>query len=116
MFLIDPGLMPVAHETLIPASLIVSRHGFEKNNGTENELFVHSPRRPILTGRDSLVVKVTASWLACHEFQHGTPEGPPCRSACCVEVKRGRCQLRCRPRHLTMVQNYEARRLNPSSN
>ncbi|GFY40124.1 hypothetical protein TNIN_155721 [Trichonephila inaurata madagascariensis] len=49
IFLIDPGLMPVAHETLIPASLIVSRHVFEKNAGTEKKLFVHLPRRPIMT-------------------------------------------------------------------
>ncbi|GFY35563.1 uncharacterized protein TNCV_196631 [Trichonephila clavipes] len=33
---------------------------------------------------------------------------------CGVVVRRGRCQLRCRPRHLTMVQNYEARRQKPS--
>ncbi|GFU91451.1 uncharacterized protein TNCV_2542191 [Trichonephila clavipes] len=29
---------------------------------------------------------------------------------CGVVVKRGRCQLRCRPRHLTTVQNYEVNR------
>ncbi|GFT33995.1 uncharacterized protein TNCV_4384491 [Trichonephila clavipes] len=29
-------------------------------------------------------------------------------------VRRGRCQLRCRPRHLTMVQNYVIRRQKPS--
>ncbi|GFY17161.1 uncharacterized protein TNCV_1089371 [Trichonephila clavipes] len=29
---------------------------------------------------------------------------------CGVVVKRGGCQLRCRPRHLTMVQNYVVRR------
>ncbi|GFV35743.1 uncharacterized protein TNCV_1261931 [Trichonephila clavipes] len=29
---------------------------------------------------------------------------------CGVVVRRGRCQLRCRPRHLTMVQNYVVRR------
>ncbi|GFU99866.1 uncharacterized protein TNCV_1257151 [Trichonephila clavipes] len=27
--------------------------------------------------------------------------------SCDVVVRRGGCQLRCRPRHLTMVQNYE---------
>ncbi|GFY27520.1 uncharacterized protein TNCV_2071401 [Trichonephila clavipes] len=33
---------------------------------------------------------------------------------CGVVVRRGRgCQLRCRPRHLTMVQNYVVRRQNP---
>ncbi|GFV06184.1 uncharacterized protein TNCV_1950351 [Trichonephila clavipes] len=31
-----------------------------------------------------------------------------------VVVRRGGCQLRCRPRHLTMVQNYVVRRQKPS--
>ncbi|GFS96099.1 uncharacterized protein TNCV_3309171 [Trichonephila clavipes] len=29
-------------------------------------------------------------------------------------VRKGGCQLRCRPRHLTMVQNYVVRRQKPS--
>ncbi|GFX25398.1 uncharacterized protein TNCV_1423831 [Trichonephila clavipes] len=33
---------------------------------------------------------------------------------CGVVVRRGGCQLRCRPRYLTMVQNYEVRRQKPS--
>ncbi|GFX89218.1 MFS-type transporter SLC18B1 [Trichonephila clavipes] len=32
---------------------------------------------------------------------------------CGVVVRRGGCQLRCRPRHLTMVQNYVVRRQKP---
>ncbi|GFU31737.1 hypothetical protein TNCV_1176141 [Trichonephila clavipes] len=32
---------------------------------------------------------------------------------CGVVVRRGGCQFRCRPRHLTMVQNYVVRRQNP---
>ncbi|GFU09365.1 uncharacterized protein TNCV_143501 [Trichonephila clavipes] len=32
----------------------------------------------------------------------------------CGVVRRGGCQLRCRPRHLTMVQNYVVRRQKPS--
>ncbi|GFY32469.1 uncharacterized protein TNCV_3559771 [Trichonephila clavipes] len=31
-----------------------------------------------------------------------------------VAIRRGVCQLRCRPRHLTMVQNYVVRREKPS--
>ncbi|GFW56769.1 uncharacterized protein TNCV_4068491 [Trichonephila clavipes] len=34
---------------------------------------------------------------------------------CGVVVRRGWCQLRCRPRHLTMVQNYVVRLQKPSS-
>ncbi|GFX52103.1 uncharacterized protein TNCV_4654321 [Trichonephila clavipes] len=33
---------------------------------------------------------------------------------CGVVVRRGGCQLRCRPRHLTMVQNYVVHRQKPS--
>ncbi|GFV12050.1 transposable element Tc1 transposase [Trichonephila clavipes] len=33
---------------------------------------------------------------------------------CGVVVRRGGCHLRCRPRHLTMVQNYVVRRQKPS--
>ncbi|GFT30863.1 uncharacterized protein TNCV_1682521 [Trichonephila clavipes] len=33
---------------------------------------------------------------------------------CGVVVRRGGCQLKCRPRHLTMVQNYVVRRQKPS--
>ncbi|GFX59634.1 uncharacterized protein TNCV_3753991 [Trichonephila clavipes] len=33
---------------------------------------------------------------------------------CDVVVRRGGCQLRCRPRHWTMVQNYVVRRQKPS--
>ncbi|GFV81365.1 uncharacterized protein TNCV_4773911 [Trichonephila clavipes] len=33
---------------------------------------------------------------------------------CGVVVRRGRCQLRCLPRHLTMVQNDVVRRQKPS--
>ncbi|GFU13432.1 uncharacterized protein TNCV_937451 [Trichonephila clavipes] len=33
---------------------------------------------------------------------------------CGVVVRRGGCQLRCRPRHLTMVQNYVVRLQKPS--
>ncbi|GFV78815.1 uncharacterized protein TNCV_4079151 [Trichonephila clavipes] len=33
---------------------------------------------------------------------------------CCVVVRRGECLLRCRSRHLTMVQNYVVVRQKPS--
>ncbi|GFU12255.1 hypothetical protein TNCV_4600541 [Trichonephila clavipes] len=69
----------------------------------------------------TLMVKKTDSWPAYHEFQLSTAEDLPCRGTmyvksveaqtsfrwCGVEVRRGECQLRCRPRHLTMVQNDE---------
>ncbi|GFX40469.1 uncharacterized protein TNCV_1412791 [Trichonephila clavipes] len=32
-----------------------------------------------------------------------------------VVVRRGWCQIRCRPRHLTMAQRYVVRRQKPSS-
>ncbi|GFS87992.1 uncharacterized protein TNCV_3929761 [Trichonephila clavipes] len=33
---------------------------------------------------------------------------------CGVVVRRGRCHLKCHPRHLTMAQNYMVRRQKPS--
>ncbi|GFY27616.1 uncharacterized protein TNCV_910671 [Trichonephila clavipes] len=69
----------------------------------------------------SSVVKVTDSKQACHEFEPSTAEDPPCREKMlfkyvessnilplvwCGSKKKG-CQVRCRPRHLTMVQVYE---------
>ncbi|GFV44226.1 hypothetical protein TNCV_4543581 [Trichonephila clavipes] len=64
-----------------------------------------------------------------HEFETSIAETPPYRVSRCplnvVRLKRHpfdgmwkleeRCQLRCRPRHLTMVHNYEVRRQKPSS-
>ncbi|GFX99855.1 uncharacterized protein TNCV_258921 [Trichonephila clavipes] len=71
-------------------------------------------------GHGSLVVKVTDSVPACHEFEPSTDEDPPCRETmhvksvqssnvlpwCGAVVRRGGGQLRCKLRHLTVVQNY----------
>ncbi|GFY16398.1 hypothetical protein TNCV_2350411 [Trichonephila clavipes] len=63
---------------------------------------------------------------ACHEFEPSTTKDPPCREQCTLNLprtqtssrwcgsRRGGCQLRCRPRHLTMVQNDEVHRQKPS--
>ncbi|GFV18439.1 hypothetical protein TNCV_4468751 [Trichonephila clavipes] len=37
-----------------------------------------------ICGRGSLVIKVTDSWPACHEFKPGTTEDPPCRGGRCT--------------------------------
>ncbi|GFU00638.1 hypothetical protein TNCV_4818051 [Trichonephila clavipes] len=82
-----------------------------------------------MEGRSSLEVKVTDSWLECHELEPSTAEDPPCWGRSTLNllraqtsspwwgviVRRGGRQLRCRPHHLTMVQNYEVRRQKPSS-
>ncbi|GFT40608.1 uncharacterized protein TNCV_3007841 [Trichonephila clavipes] len=74
-----------------------------------------------------VVLKASDRGWLCHEFEPSTTKDPPCRAAmhaksvesetssrwCGVVVRRG-CQLRCRPRHLTMVQNYVVRRQKPS--
>ncbi|GFS69166.1 hypothetical protein TNCV_4010171 [Trichonephila clavipes] len=53
--------------------------------------------------RGSLVVNVTSSWRACHEFKPSTAEDPPCKGAmhvksaeaqtsscrCAVEARKG---------------------------
>ncbi|GFW32922.1 hypothetical protein TNCV_1774871 [Trichonephila clavipes] len=79
-----------------------------------------------LDSHGSLVVKVMDF---SQEFELRTVEHPPCRGGQCmpkmsrallksspigVMWKLGEegCQLRCRPRHLTKVQNYQG----PSSN
>ncbi|GFW19620.1 hypothetical protein TNCV_1605111 [Trichonephila clavipes] len=35
-------------------------------------------------GHSSLVIKVTDSWLACHEFELGAAKDPPCRGGGCT--------------------------------
>ncbi|GFX41956.1 monocarboxylate transporter 12 [Trichonephila clavipes] len=67
-----------------------------------------------------LVVKVTDTCLACHEFEPSAAEDSSCRGACCSlnlaaligevwKLGEGKGQLRCRPRLLTMVKKYEVR-------
>ncbi|GFX98589.1 hypothetical protein TNCV_1501671 [Trichonephila clavipes] len=62
------------------------------------------------------------SWSACHEFEPSTAEDPPCRggrytlnayvesetSSRWYVERRGKCQFRCRPRHMTVVQNIRS--------
>ncbi|GFY19762.1 transposable element Tcb1 transposase [Trichonephila clavipes] len=86
--------------------------------------------RNIWCGRSSLVSKVTDSWLACHEFEPSNNKDPPCKEGHCtlnlsmlkrppvgVAWKLGEeeFQLGCCPRHLTIVQDYEAYRQKSSS-
>ncbi|GFV59141.1 hypothetical protein TNCV_2338821 [Trichonephila clavipes] len=70
-----------------------------------------------------MAVKVTNSWPVCHQLEHYAAEDPQCRGWrrcslnrwraqtpshwCDGEVRKGRCRLRCRPRHLTLVQNLQ---------
>ncbi|GFX36553.1 uncharacterized protein TNCV_2031341 [Trichonephila clavipes] len=68
------------------------------------------------------------SWPACHELEPSAIEDPSCRGAMYIKsvessnvlpqrdgvFRRGRCQLKCRPRHLTMIQNDELHLQKPS--
>ncbi|GFV95525.1 hypothetical protein TNCV_4575261 [Trichonephila clavipes] len=45
---------------------------------------------------------------SCHELLPAHTAQRGSSRWCGVVVRRGGCQLRCRPRHLTMVQNYVA--------
>ncbi|GFT33975.1 uncharacterized protein TNCV_4384341 [Trichonephila clavipes] len=81
-----------------------------------------------LRGRGSLVVKITDSWPVCYELELSTTEDPPCRGTMhikSVKAKRppvdvvwklggGVPELKYRPRHLTVVQNYDIRCKTPS--
>ncbi|GFV14574.1 hypothetical protein TNCV_3999251 [Trichonephila clavipes] len=64
------------------------------------------------------VKAAVAQWSRCHEFETSTTNDPPCRQRytlnlsraeasfgwCGMVVRRGGCQLRCRPLHLTKIQ------------
>ncbi|GFV50858.1 hypothetical protein TNCV_3921511 [Trichonephila clavipes] len=81
-------------------------------------------------GHGKLEVKVTKSGPECHEFEPSTAPDLTCRgekpvksveaqtssSWCGVEVRRGRCKIRCRPHQLTIVCTYEVCRQKPTSN
>ncbi|GFX49428.1 uncharacterized protein TNCV_3342061 [Trichonephila clavipes] len=75
-------------------------------------------------GCGSLVVTVSDRGWPCHELKPSTAKDPPCRGVIhaksvessivlplvwCGSYDR-RYQLRCRPRHFTMAQNYEVHR------
>ncbi|GFV04507.1 hypothetical protein TNCV_3322041 [Trichonephila clavipes] len=79
-----------------------------------------------LWGRGSLVVKVTESWSACHEFEPFTAKDPPCRGTMpfkSVEVQRSShsCGVKIRRGVLAQVSssslddssNYEVCRQKP---
>ncbi|GFT30991.1 uncharacterized protein TNCV_1683561 [Trichonephila clavipes] len=81
------------------------------------------------SGRGRGVVKVSDRGWPCHEFQPSTTlkirrvreqctlnlsRAQTSSRWCGVVVKRGRCQLGCRPRHFTMVQNNVVSRKKPS--
>ncbi|GFS53527.1 uncharacterized protein TNCV_1280641 [Trichonephila clavipes] len=77
-------------------------------------------------GRGSRVVKISDRGWLCHEFEPSTAKDPPCSAAMHVKSVESSsilplvgcgCQERvcvCRPRHLTMVQNYGVGRQKPS--
>ncbi|GFU01662.1 hypothetical protein TNCV_1522031 [Trichonephila clavipes] len=62
------------------------------------------------TNTTSVLVKADA--ITLHKMSNFTYARKICRElkrpSVGVVFRRGRGQLRCRPRHLTMVQNYEA--------
>ncbi|GFV73758.1 uncharacterized protein TNCV_3549071 [Trichonephila clavipes] len=90
-----------------------------------DNLILSIPRRYILRGRDSLVVKVTDSWSACHKFEPSVAEDPSCSGA--MHVKSVEVHMSSRYRRgdassevsssspLTMVHIYEIRRQKLSS-
>ncbi|GFV25191.1 hypothetical protein TNCV_2565751 [Trichonephila clavipes] len=87
-----------------------------------------SPRQDDTWGCGSQVVKVSDRGWPCHEFEPTTTKESPSREEMHVEsvessnvlplvwcgsLEMG-CQLRCRRRYLTMVQNYVVRHQEPS--
>ncbi|GFU96402.1 hypothetical protein TNCV_89781 [Trichonephila clavipes] len=76
-------------------------------------------------GRDSLVVKITDSWLACLEFKPIAAEDPLCGGGRCMlnlskfkhpPIGLEAWRVRCHPSHSTEDRNYEVRRQQPMCN
>ncbi|GFV04049.1 uncharacterized protein TNCV_916731 [Trichonephila clavipes] len=109
----------------VALNVIQNLNGLFSTNTPKNRLCARSTLSN--GGRGSLGVKVTDSWSACPEFDPSIAEDQPCKGAmyvksveaqtssrwCGVKIRRGKYQLRYRPRHLTMDQNYEIRRQKP---
>ncbi|GFT66742.1 uncharacterized protein TNCV_1395051 [Trichonephila clavipes] len=90
--------------------------------GTRLELMTRLPRARCGRGSQWYRHRIVADF--CHEFEPSTTEDPPCgrMHAKSVELKclpagvvwqLGEGASSCRPRHLTMVQNYVVRRQSP---
>ncbi|GFW89090.1 hypothetical protein TNCV_2685241 [Trichonephila clavipes] len=97
----------------------------------QNTLNLPMPLFPRWSGRASLVVKVLdCGWLVTSSRAQHHLKDPQCRGAmhvksvqssnvlplvwCDVVVRKEGFQLRCSPRHLTMIQNYVIRHQQPS--
>ncbi|GFW21310.1 hypothetical protein TNCV_1531351 [Trichonephila clavipes] len=98
-------------------------HEFEHSTTKDppSEIYILSSRHPlqkIRFAKGRMLKMVSDRGLPGHEFDPSTTKDPPCRAAMHVksveqlkrppvgvvwELGEG-CQLRCRPRHLTMVQ------------
>ncbi|GFX28194.1 uncharacterized protein TNCV_15331 [Trichonephila clavipes] len=96
----------------------------DQNSAPRKEMIIISSSKTGRRPHGSLMVKETDSWLMCPAFEPSSTEDPPCRKVMhvksvqcsnvlpfvwCGSYERG-CQIRRRPRHLTIVQNYEIRR------
>ncbi|GFY19252.1 uncharacterized protein TNCV_4226161 [Trichonephila clavipes] len=55
------------------------RDSFIATSSTWRHALGYQTSTEMRDGRSSLVVKIADSWLACHEFDPGTAEDPPCR-------------------------------------
>ncbi|GBN12950.1 hypothetical protein AVEN_142021-1 [Araneus ventricosus] len=62
------------------------------------------PRDQRVAGSNLIPPKIHHVW-GLHAKSYVVAKHPPVGMA--KEFGEGRCQLRCRPRHLTAVQNYE---------
>ncbi|GFX68884.1 hypothetical protein TNCV_3865821 [Trichonephila clavipes] len=95
----------------------IARKQYEREYSTEVKYLFVDKDKPfcVLHPMDWLRTAVVAEWyrypdrgLPCHEFEPNTIKDPPCRAAMHVKtfsvgvVWELECQLRCRPRHLTM--------------
>ncbi|GBL81362.1 hypothetical protein AVEN_165496-1, partial [Araneus ventricosus] len=85
---------------------------FDRADSKEDEgrsgLVVGSrPRDRRVAFRNPIPLKIRRVWGLLHAKSYGSVQTSS--RWCGAEVWRGGCQLGCRPRHLTAVQNYEVR-------
>ncbi|GFT58509.1 transposable element Tcb2 transposase [Trichonephila clavipes] len=63
-----------------PATLIELETALQEKWRLLNSALVDHLIESMLSGSGCLMVKVTDSWLECHDFEPSTAEDPPCRS------------------------------------
>ncbi|GFX66669.1 hypothetical protein TNCV_1428351 [Trichonephila clavipes] len=94
--LLPLGFLSIGHSQRDVSRRRESTNGLSCSSASYLYFWGHRPAAPttkllydilnIHRGRDSLVVRVTDSWLASHEFEPSAVEDPPCRGGQCALI------------------------------